>query len=218
MRNFEIYTQKKSEIKPVLFAQMDSSRNAMATADELFREISKDGRVTIFVREKGVPVDLHVLSNAFIKGVFNKQRWDDNDHLRNESSVFFDATHAVLSLSYEDFQVLTDNSSESDSIGFQFVEWDGPFSVEIEEGICSFFGVEYSDEVSPEMFAEAQREVQCNKMQDREIKLTVVLSVSALENLKSADILESGKLRFETGLPGVIQHGLEVTDFTEIKP
>lgn len=217
MRNFEIYTQKVSDSEPVLFAQMDSRNNAMAAANALFKELCKDTRLTVSVREKDLPVDIHVLSNAFIKGVFNKQRWDDNDYLHHIGSVDFDATHAVLSLNYEAFQALTDNSDESDNIGRQVVEWDGPFSVEIEEGICCFFGVEDIDEVSPDMFAKAQRETQCNKMEDREITLTVVLSVSALENLKTADILTSSKLCFEVGLPGVLHHDLKVTDFTEIK-
>lgn len=217
MLNFEIYTQKISDSLPVLFAEMDDRHKAVSTANSLFKDIGKDARLTVYVREKGIEEDVHVLSNAFIKGVFCKQRWDDNDYLHDEGSVEFDATHAVLSLSYEQFQVLLDSSEESDSVGRMVVDWDGPFNVEIEAGICQFFGVEDIDEVSPDMFAKAQRETQCNKMQDREITLTVVLSVSALENLKTADILTSGKLCFEVGMPGVIQHDLDVTDFTEIK-
>jgi hypothetical protein len=217
MRNFEIYTQKVSDSEPVLFAQMDSPNNAMAAANALFKELCKDTRLTVSVREKDLPVDIHELSNAFIKGVFNKQRWDDNDFLHDEGSVDFDATHAVLSLNYEAFQALTDNSDESDYIGRQVVEWDGPFSVEIEEGICCFFGVEHVDDISSEMFAKAQRETQRDKMQDREITLTVALSLSALEGLNAADILASSRLHFEVGLPGVLHHDLKVTDFTEIK-
>lgn len=70
--------------------------------------------------------------------------------------MLFDATNQVLALDLDSIRRMTDDSDESDAIGaLSGVQWNGPFSVEIEEGIKAFFGVESLDQITGQMLDRA---------------------------------------------------------------
>ena len=74
-------------------------------------------------------------------GRFEKQRWA-GDRAEEIETVEFDATDYILNMSAAGLRKVEDCNYSSDAIGQAHVDHEGPFSVHIEQAICTFFGVE----------------------------------------------------------------------------
>ena len=74
-------------------------------------------------------------------GRFEKQRWA-GDRAEEIETVQFDATDYILNMSAAGLRKVEDCNYSSDAIGQAHVDHEGPFSVYIEQAICTFFGVE----------------------------------------------------------------------------
>ncbi len=83
--------------------------------------------------------ELTLLENQIV-GVFHKQEWE-NDYANNESEEKFDATALVLFMDLSHIQTITDCDESSDFIGNLMVDWTGPHSVYLEEGVREYFNV-----------------------------------------------------------------------------
>lgn len=106
-------------------------------------------------------IDQPERSERRIIGRMLMQAWggrkgDDAIFVREEE---FDATDAVLGLSYAGLQALGsagDGSDPADSIGQECVHWDGPFEVHVIDSICAYFGVSSIEDITQEQFAAAK--------------------------------------------------------------
>lgn len=61
----------------------------------------------------------------------------------------FDATAYILNMPFEALVEVSDSHDSSDTIGLAHVHHDGPHTVYIEDAMCSFFGVDDLNEVTP---------------------------------------------------------------------
>lgn len=170
MSNFYVFAQKMG--KPTTEAQIVSVsvdfNEAFQAAEEVFAAESKKSRLSVFIRDEAdtgaagavAKSYLSFTSNAQILGHYVAQVWgDDDDYLEDVKEVIFDATGEILSLDYQTFMALSDCSPESDEIGRQCVQWEGPFSVYLLHAINDFFGVSDIKSVTEEMFQAAVNEV-----------------------------------------------------------
>lgn len=91
-----------------------------------------------------------------IEGIFTKQVWGGRkgDDAITLEEVAFDATASVLALSLESIHALEDNYDNSDNIGREHVDHDGPCEVEVADAVCEFFDVATLDEITQSMLDE----------------------------------------------------------------
>lgn len=88
-----------------------------------------------------------------IEGVFIKQVWGGprGDDAVTVEEVPFDATLTVLALPLESIHALEDTYDNSDNIGREHVDHDGPCEVAVADAVCEFFGVDTLDEITQSM-------------------------------------------------------------------
>lgn len=107
---------------------------------------------TTFTVESASGHLMAALTNRRITGLFTKQAWGGK---KNKTAMFvsneeFDATDHILSMQLEKLVEVKDDDQTSDKIGESHIKWDGPFRVEIEESICSYFGVDDVTQITKE--------------------------------------------------------------------
>ena len=93
-----------------------------------------------------------------IIGRFEKQRWagPKADRAEEIETVEFDATAYIVNMPAAALRKVEDCSCSTDDIGSAHVDHDGPFSVYIEQAICTFFGVESVSEITASHLSQAK--------------------------------------------------------------
>lgn len=145
-------------------------------------------------------------SNRQIIGRFNCQTESKTrrDWLETVETREFDATTYILSLPYNDFVGISDRSSSSDDVGRKFVDWKGPFDVEIEESINEYFGVDDIGEITPQHFDFVKRKVAATDAIEDEVILTIKLNIRRESNLdvEISDIVNDIDYEFKSNTVG----------------
>lgn len=78
------------------------------------------------------------------------------ERIREGAEVEFDATFLIIGMDVEHIREFEDDDYDTDEIGRQFVEWDGPCEVNIVDSIKEFFGVEALEDITDEMVEAAR--------------------------------------------------------------
>jgi hypothetical protein len=93
-----------------------------------------------------------------IIGRFEKQRWVGTRANRAEEieTVEFDATAYIVNMPAAAIRKVEDCNYSTDDIGSAHVDHDGPFSVCIEQAICTFFGVEAVSKITANHLRQAK--------------------------------------------------------------
>ena len=98
-------------------------------------------------------------SEKKIMAVFRPQQWREGHAIDIEEARAFDATVHVLSMSTHRIRHLQDHTFMSDALadmaGF-LQEHDGPYEVEIEEGLKRYFGVDALEQITEQQVENAR--------------------------------------------------------------
>lgn len=111
-----------------------------------------------------------------IIGRFFAQAWqrDQAIELWNET---FDATTYLLGWDATALQQIEDRDYSSDEIGQAFFDHAGPLDVEIEDGLCAFFGVDHAAEITQPMVNAKRRRHAKELARPLKMRMKVTLDV-----------------------------------------
>lgn len=104
----------------------------------------------------------HDYASRHITIEFVAQRWvgPKHDYAETIDTHVFDVTPSVLRLPLEQLHYLTDDSIESDQLGCDYVDHDGPFLVRVTASLCNFFEVAHREDITQAML-DAARAAHC---------------------------------------------------------
>jgi hypothetical protein len=145
-----LYVVLRDGIKSV--GDYDNLSRAIQEARDQLAKVPK-GELATFVVVNEDDYALFAATNRRIIGKFEKQLIGYRDTTFSVSVQEFDATDFVLRMDLKRLSEVQDESDSSDAIGLEFVDWDGPFDVVIDESICAFFGVGSIEEITPELLS-----------------------------------------------------------------
>lgn len=154
-----------------------------------------------------------------ITGRFLKQRRRDpqDDYPIQVGVVDFDATATVLQMELDEIRNIYDEDPSSDEIGRQFVEWDGPCTVEIRDSICEFFRVDYLDELTADKLLAGRFESGIVPSQVCLETLTVQIRVQCTQAVEGHEAIGSLRVLVESTRAEVLAEVVRV-DGTEMCP
>ena len=155
-----------------------------------------------------------VASNRRIVGTFVKQRWEGRkeDYAIQVAVEEFDATNAVLLLSYDDFLELSDSDESSDDIGRDHVSWAGPCEVRIVDSICAYFQVEELGDITSAALASARARVNPQPPGKVTVTVSVKLRLSVSPSAAVTEFLSDLDYSFVSNTPGVVVLDTEIVD------
>lgn len=138
---YNLHRQAPGHLVMTRLGTFSALAEALAEAERIHDPALKG--VTISVEQVGEPKPLASLSTRPIMGLFTMQQWAGRE---NDNAIFvahetFDATDHVTLLPYKELLALQDNDESTDCVGLAYIEWDGPYEVEIVDSICEYFGV-----------------------------------------------------------------------------
>lgn len=116
-----------------------------------------------------------------IIGTFFAQAWqrDQAIELWNDT---FDATALLLGWDATALQQIEDRDYSSDEIGQAFFDHAGPHEVEIETGLCEFFGVDHVAEITQPMVNAKRRQHAMELAQPVPMRLHLTLDVAYVDS------------------------------------
>ena len=189
---------------------------AIAVAEELPAGSDSDEPSTFTVVDEHDPYLPVVASftNRRITGGFVKQVWTGRkkDYAEEVETVEFDATDHILLMEYERFTKIEDNDYESDEIGRDFVSWDGPCVVHIEESICEYFGVSEIRDITEALFNQVKAHVNAQPSVEVAVDITVRVKLSAVPGTDIEAVLHNLGYNFISNTVGAVIRSTEIID------
>lgn len=96
-----------------------------------------------------------------ICGELTLQHWEGDHLIPMGNPLRVDLTRIVLSMRTEDIRRLSDDSAESDRVAIEtedMADHNGPFTLHLEKGLNTFFGVDHPSKITDEIHREAATE------------------------------------------------------------
>lgn len=167
-------------------------------------------------RQDATPVTLSIqnsegqviasVSNRAITGQFLKQAWGGRtgDDAISIEEINFDATSAVLRLSYTTIKSLKDRRESTDEIGLSVINWSGPCEVEIVESICDYFGVASLEELTEENYQFVINRMNPAPAQTVEVSVTYQVSLAIEPGVEVDAVMNRLETSIASTVPGAI--------------
>jgi hypothetical protein len=154
------------------------------------------------------------VTNRRIVGNFVKQRWGGrkNDYAEHVGDEAFDATSYVLLLPLEELIELDDHDQNTDAIGTEFVQWNGPFEVEIVDAILSYFGVDDLEDITEEALVFAREWSNAQPAETQIVTLTIKVKVKTAPGTRMTDFIENLDYSIVSNTPGIVVTNTEIID------
>lgn len=149
---------------------------------------------------------LAALSTGRIIGRFLQQQWEGpkHDYATPCGNVAFDATDEILLMTHHELIALQDNDESTDTIGRNYVAWDGPCSVDITESICAFFGVFDIEDITPEALTYARNRLNPQPPTELVLPLTLTLTLKVQPSAHVTNILHTLNCNMTSSTPGIV--------------
>lgn len=192
--------------------------NEIATAiAEAFHLAASTATTICIADQTGAIVASVAQPEATIQGIFRKEQWTGPKRKVAElvETVEFDATAEVLALTYEQFVALQDRYMNSDDIGRNCVSWDGPYEVDIQDGIEAFFGVR-NNEVTREHFDFVVSRHSAAPPTFKAFNVTARVLVRVQPGVDATDFVSDMQYGFISGTNGVVVQATEIVDCAEV--
>lgn len=200
-----------------LYDSFDDLNRAIDLAESLLK--STEGETTFTVQDLDGQV-IASFSNRRITGSFVKQKWTGRDG-REMAQVFseeeFDATDHILLMDYDYFKKIKDGDDSSDEVGNQFIQWDGPFDVNIHSSIEDYFGIA-PEEVTRQHFEFVKNRVNPKPAEEDTVEVTFKLKIRKNLPAETQGVINDIEYSFMSQTPGVIIVDSEMVDARPRKP
>jgi hypothetical protein len=169
---------------------------------------------TTFTVENESGAVLASASNRRIIGTFTKQQWGGR---KNDTAMFvgneaFDATNAILLMPHEKLIFLQDNSEESDSIGQDHIQWNGPCEVSITDSVCEFFGVGETESITKENLAYVRNRFNPQPATEEIVTLSVKLKLKVIPGASVQEFIDNLDYSFISASAGVTVVNSEIVE------
>lgn len=185
----------------------------LARAKAFFEQQSPATPMTVCV-VKNFEELLSWTSNRRILGSFTKQVWGGrkNDNAVDVGTEEFDATDMVLLMPLEQIAELEDCSENTDSLGNQLVQWDGPCSVRVTDSLLAFFGVLDGDDITEAHLKLAREAVQPSPQEEAVLTLTIKVKATKSKGRTWDEVISELDYSVRSTTPGAIVLDTEVID------
>lgn len=160
------------------------------------------------------------VTNRRILGIFHKQQWggERGDDLISCGTTSFDATDAILLMTYQSLMKMEDNEDSSDEIGHHHVDWDGPCYVDIVDSVCAYFGVDDIKDITPEHFAFVQLAINPQGMKEVEVVISFVIKAFAAADTDTKGFIDNLKYSFVSDTPGFVVTNSVLDNYVVMAP
>lgn len=195
------------------YDEVQGLNEAIDLAEELLGGVPPGDESTFTVENEDGYL-LASVTNRRIVGSFNKQQWggrkgDDAIYIGEES---FDATDAILLLEHKDLMCMKDQTESTDDIGREHIDWSGPCYVHIETAICSYFGVNDLQEITPEALSFARQRANPQPATEEVITLSVKLHLRVAPGASVSEFIENLEYSVVSHTAGVTVSNTEIVD------
>lgn len=153
-----------------------------------------------------------------IMGTFIKQVWGGHrDQEAIESSkIEFDATDAILAMPHSELISLQDHRENTDRIGELYIQWDGPFEVEVVDSILEYFEVDSLACITAEMLQKANQQAGPAPFVMETLTLMIKVNVRKAPGADLTDFIENLDYSVQSNTLGVVVTNTEIID-SEVK-
>lgn len=189
-----------------------------------FREETLDKAKAILAEASGTHMTVTVVdhddtlvgwfSNRRIQGRFNKQTWGGRkgDDALDAGTEEFDATNSVLLLPLDRIRELDDCSENTDEIGRELVQWDGPCSVYLVDSLMEFFGVLDADDITERYLEMAREQHQPQPQEEGVFTLTIQVKAVKSQGRTWQEVIDDLDYSVRSTTPGAVVRDTEVID------
>lgn len=193
------------------YVDCNSLQEAIELAEVLLGGLPEGEEATFSVHDKEFML-MAAVTNRRIIGTFFKQRWGGrkNDDAIPSGEESFDATNSVLLLDHEKLIELHNDFELTDSIGRNYIDWDGPFEVALSDAVCEFFGVADIEEITPEALAFVRSRYNPMPIEDRRVILSLKVNLRVAPGVSIDSFMEKMDVRVLSQTPGITVANLEI--------